>query len=83
LWKLSNKLILVGNAVFQKKFLISFKEKHSCDFDQFTAQIKNNASLEIEDDWNAYRTIKGKVLKVTYRKSDNRAQIISALWKGE
>ena len=32
---------------------------------------------------NAYKTIKGKVLKVTYRKSDNQAQIISALWKGE
>ena len=32
---------------------------------------------------NAYRTIKGKVLKVTYRKSDNQAQIISALWQGE
>jgi hypothetical protein len=32
---------------------------------------------------NAYRTIKGKVLKVTYRISDNQAQIISALWKGE
>ena len=32
---------------------------------------------------NAYKTIKGKVLKVTYRKADNRAQIISALWKGE
>ena len=32
---------------------------------------------------NAYKTIKGKVLKITYRKSDNQAQIISALWKGE
>ena len=33
--------------------------------------------------YNAYRTIKGKKLKVTYQKSDNQAQIISALWKGE
>ncbi|MBU4257794.1 MAG: hypothetical protein KKI12_13485 [Proteobacteria bacterium] len=33
--------------------------------------------------YNAYRTIKGKMLKVTYQKSDNQAQIISALWKGE
>ena len=33
--------------------------------------------------YNAYRTIKGEVLKVTYQKSDNQAQIISALWKGE
>ena len=32
---------------------------------------------------NAYKTIKGRVLKVTYRKSDNQTQIISALWKGE
>ncbi len=32
---------------------------------------------------NAYKTIKGKVLKVTYRKSDNQTQIITALWKGE
>ena len=32
---------------------------------------------------NAYKSIKGKILKVTYRKSDNRVQIISALWKGE
>ena len=32
---------------------------------------------------NAYKTIEGKVLKVTYRISDNQAQIISALWKGE
>jgi hypothetical protein len=33
--------------------------------------------------YNAYKTIKGKVLKVTYRKSDNQPQIISALWKGK
>jgi UTP--glucose-1-phosphate uridylyltransferase len=32
---------------------------------------------------NAYKTIKGKVLKVTYRKSDNQTEIITALWKGE
>lgn len=32
---------------------------------------------------NAYKTIKGKVLKVTYRRSDNQTQIITALWKGE
>ena len=32
---------------------------------------------------NAYKTIKGKLLKVTYRISENKTQIISALWKEE
>ena len=33
--------------------------------------------------YNAYKTIKGKMLKVTYRKADNHSRIITALWKGE
>jgi hypothetical protein len=34
----------------------SFKKKYSCDFDQFSTQIKNNASLEIEDDWMEWKS---------------------------
>jgi hypothetical protein len=36
--------------------IISLKKKHGCDFDQFTAQIKNNASLQIEDDWMEWKS---------------------------
>jgi hypothetical protein len=36
--------------------IVSFKKKYSCDFDQFSAQIKNNASLEIEDDWMEWKS---------------------------
>ena len=32
---------------------------------------------------NAYKKIKDKMLKVAYRKHDDRIQIITALWKGE
>ena len=46
-----------------------------------------NAPDMVEDTeknrYNAYKEIKGKLLKVTYRKSDDEEQIISALWKGE
>lgn len=35
--------------------IISLKKKHGCDFDQFTERIKNNASLEIEDDWMEWK----------------------------
>ncbi len=35
--------------------IFSFKKKHGCDFDQFTAEIKNSASLEIEDDWMEWK----------------------------
>ena len=31
--------------------IMMLKKKHGCDFDQFTERIKNNASLETEDDW--------------------------------
>jgi hypothetical protein len=36
--------------------IISLKKKHGCDFDQFTAQIKNYASLETEDDWMEWKS---------------------------
>jgi hypothetical protein len=36
--------------------IVSFKKKYSCDFDQFSAQIKNNASLAIEDDWMEWKS---------------------------
>ena len=36
--------------------ILSFKKKHGCEFDQFTAQIKNNASFEIEDDWMVWKS---------------------------
>ena len=36
--------------------IISFRKKYSCDFDQFSAQIKNNASLENEDDWMEWKS---------------------------
>ena len=36
--------------------ILSFKIKHGCEFDQFTAQIKNNASFEIEDDWMEWKS---------------------------
>jgi len=36
--------------------IVSFKKKYSCDFDQFSAQIKNNASLENEDDWMEWKS---------------------------
>jgi hypothetical protein len=36
--------------------IASFKKKYSCDFDQFSTQIKNNASLEIEDDWMEWKS---------------------------
>jgi hypothetical protein len=36
--------------------IVSFKKKYSCDFDRFSAQIKNNASLEIEDDWMEWKS---------------------------
>ena len=32
---------------------------------------------------NVYKTISGRILKVTYQKYDNRIQVITALWKGE
>ena len=36
--------------------VISFKKKYGYDFDQFTTKIKNNASLEIEDDWMEWKS---------------------------
>jgi hypothetical protein len=36
--------------------IASFKKKYSCDFDQFSAQIKNCATLEIEDDWMEWKS---------------------------
>ena len=36
--------------------IVSFNKKYSCDFDKFSAQIKNNASLEIEDDWMEWKS---------------------------
>ena len=36
--------------------ILSFKKKYSCDFDHFSAQIKNNASLESEDDWMEWKS---------------------------
>ncbi len=39
--------------------IVSFKKKYSCDFDQFSAQIKNNASLESEDDWMEWKSAIG------------------------
>lgn len=36
-----------------------------------------------KDRLNAYKTIGDKMLKVTYQKTGNRVQIITALWKGE
>ena len=36
--------------------IISFRKKYSCDFDQFSAQIKNNASLKNEDDWMEWKS---------------------------
>lgn len=36
--------------------IVSFKKKYRCDFDQFSAQITNNASLEIEDDWMEWKS---------------------------
>jgi hypothetical protein len=38
------------------KIIVSFKKKYSCDFDQFSAKIKNNASLAIEDDWMEWKS---------------------------
>ena len=35
--------------------IISLQKKHGCDFDQFTERIKNNVSLEIEDDWMEWK----------------------------
>jgi dissimilatory sulfite reductase (desulfoviridin) alpha/beta subunit len=31
--------------------IIMLKKKHGCGFDQFTEKIKNNTSVETEDDW--------------------------------
>ena len=36
--------------------ILFFKKKNSCDFGQFSAQIKNNASLENEDDWMEWKS---------------------------
>lgn len=36
--------------------ILSFKKKHGCEFDEFTAQIKDNASFEIEDDWMEWKS---------------------------
>ena len=35
--------------------IILLQKKHGCDFDQFTEKIKNNASIEIEDDWMEWK----------------------------
>ncbi len=32
---------------------------------------------------NAYKLIRGKMIKVSYRRIDNNIQVITALWKGE
>lgn len=36
-----------------------------------------------ENRLNAYKTIRGKMLKVTYVEFDDRTQVVTALWKGE
>ena len=50
---------------------------------EFAISAPDNVEPTEKGRHNAYKAIKGKILKVTYRKSDNRVQIISALWKGE
>jgi hypothetical protein len=35
--------------------IISLQNKHDCDFDQFTEKMKNNVSLEMEDDWMEWK----------------------------
>jgi Domain of unknown function (DUF4258) len=50
---------------------------------ELTVSAPDNVEPTEKKRYNAYKTIKGKILKVTYRKTDNRRQIITALWKGE
>ena len=50
---------------------------------ELTVSMPDNVEPTEKKRYNAYKMIKGKTLKVTYRKSDNRTQIITALWKGE
>jgi hypothetical protein len=37
------------------KIIFLLQEKLGCDFDQFTEKIKNNVSLETEDDWMEWK----------------------------
>ncbi len=47
----------ISRKIDQYNNIIStFKKKYSCDFDQFSAQIQNQASLENEDDWMEWKS---------------------------
>jgi hypothetical protein len=35
--------------------ILSLREKHGCDFNQFAERIKNRASLAAEDDWMEWK----------------------------
>ena len=35
--------------------IILLQKKYGCDFNQFTEKVKNNVSLEIEDDWMEWK----------------------------
>ena len=49
--------------------IISLEKKHGCDFVQFTKKIKNNASLDTEDDWMEW---KGAIEMRQYWKNANK-----------